>query len=296
MDQTLLHVACNLCGALDSSAIIVKGGLEIARCQHCGLVYANPRLTQDQIWKRYGSDYFWDEYMPAHLAADGAYSAEWHRRRNQPLLDLLVPICKPGVLLEVGCAAGFLLKVAEENGWKVKGVEIMHAAVEYACNTLHLDVFEGTLEQARFAGESFDAVLLVETVEHLLDPAKTLGEACRILRVGGVACVTVPNFASLMLPSLGSDWSVLSPAEHLYYFTETTLCRMLQMAGFSKVDFVWQPYGRDVMEVMNPYNTHRPSSFRSRLVKWAVLTLGRFAIPMIVRRKRTDRLIAIATR
>jgi 2-polyprenyl-3-methyl-5-hydroxy-6-metoxy-1,4-benzoquinol methylase len=289
-------VPCNLCETQDSEKLFSKGGLDIARCRQCGLVYANPRLAQQEIWKRYSPDYFWQEYMPAHHAANGEYGAEWHRHRAQPILNLLQPYRKVGTLLEVGCAAGFFLKVAEENGWTVQGVEIMAPAVEYARTSLGLNVFEGTLEQAQLAADSFDVVVMIETVEHLLDPAQALGEAYRVLRTGGIIWVAVPNLNSIMRSLMGVDWSVLSPAEHLYYFTVETLEKMLRKAGFQSVEFIWQVGLQTIWETMNPLNTHHSHSLRSRVVKWATLSLGRWAVPFTVHSRRTDRLIALAAK
>ena len=156
-------------------------------------------------------------------------------------------------------------------------------------------LFEGTLEQAQFGDESFDAIVMIETVEHLLDPAETLRQAYRLLRPGGAIWIAVPNLPSIMLPLLGVDWSVLSPVEHLYYFTEQTLSQMLRNIGFCSVQFFWR-LEHHFLKTMNPYNTHRPQSLRSRLVRWGVLTLGRVVDPLITKMKRTDRLMALAVK
>ena len=161
--QEAHYIPCNLCASRDCKTRFIKGGLEIGQCNQCGLVYANPRLTQQEIWKRYSPNYFWDEYMPAHQSPNGEFLADWHRQRAQPVLDLLKPYQKSGKLLEIGCAAGFFLKIAEENGWSTQGVEIMSPAVEYAQNTLQINVFEGTVDQAQFPAESFDAIIMIET-------------------------------------------------------------------------------------------------------------------------------------
>lgn len=290
------NVPCNLCQAQDCEPRFVKGGLSISRCRRCNLIYANPRLTQEEIWQRYSPGYFWDEYMPAHHAPRGEFDVALHQQRSQPLLDLLQTYQEPGTLLEVGCAAGFFLKIAEANGWSVQGVEIMKPAVEYAGSTLHINVFEGTLEEAQFAANSFDAVALIETIEHLLDPAAVLREVHRILKPGGSVLLTTPNVNSMMLPLLGVDWSVLSPAEHLFYFTEQTMGQMLQQAGFHAVQFFWRLPQQTIWETMNPLNTHRPYSWRSRLVKWGVLAMGRFIVPFAVKYKRSDRLTVLAVK
>jgi 2-polyprenyl-3-methyl-5-hydroxy-6-metoxy-1,4-benzoquinol methylase len=237
--MNLETIPCNICGSEESKTLYVKGGLPIARCLKCGLVYANPRLTQAEIWQRYSPAYFWDEYMPAHHASQGQYAAEVHRQRNLPMLVLVRPYRRLNTLLEVGCAAGFFLKVAAEEGWQVTGVEIMEPAVVYANETLGLDVRAGTLTDVELPPASFDTVVMIETVEHLLDPAQTLRMAYNLLRPGGALLLAVPNLNSVMRPLLGVAWSVLSPAEHLYYFTETTLNQLLWQIGFSETRFVW---------------------------------------------------------
>lgn len=289
-------IDCNLCGARESTSIFTKGGLQVVSCHRCDLVYVNPRLTQAEIWERYSPTYFWDEYMPVHLAPHGEFVREWHRQRARPILNYLKPYQKIGSLLEVGCAAGFFLKIAEEDGWRTHGVEIMSPAVEYARTRLNLNVYEGTLDQARLADASFDAVVMIETIEHLLDPMSVLREIHRVLRPSGAVWVATPNLRSVMLPLLGVDWSVLSPAEHLFYFTETTLSLMLKRAGFRTVQFFWHRQGQTIWDTMNPYNSHRPTSLRSRFVKWGTLTLGRWIQPWVVKARRADRLSASAVK
>lgn len=295
MDK-LEQIPCNLCGANESEGLYRKGGLDIARCRQCGLVYANPRLTQSEIWKRYSPTYFWNEYMPAHNAPNGEFAAEWHRQRARPILDYLKPYQKSGSLLEVGCAAGFFLKIAEEDGWQTRGVEIMAPAVEYARTRLNLDVLQGTLDSASFADASFDVVVMIETIEHLLDPASELREAYRILRPDGAIWVATPNLNSVMLRVFGTDWSVLSPSEHLFYFTEKTLAQMLKQVGFRTVQFIWHFEGQPLLEIMNPYNTNHPRSWRSRVIKWSILTSGQWIAPLVVMGKRTDRLTALTVK
>lgn len=293
----LKNIPCNICHATEMVQLYEKGGLPISQCANCGLIQANPRLPQEEIWKRYSPTYFWDEYMPAHQAANGEYVAPLHRHRNLPLLNLLRPFRQNKQLLEVGCAAGFMLKVAEEEGWQTTGVELMAPAVKYANETLGLNVLKGTLDDASFAENSFDAIALVETVEHLLDPTAVLQKAHALLRPGGAVLIAVPNQNSLIGSWYGNNWSVLSPAEHLYYFTDSTMEKLLRKIGFSKVEFVWNVPQQEAIEILNPHNTNQPNSWRAKSARLAIRLLGfPLLYPIVTRTRQADRLIALGVK
>ena len=57
-------VNCNLCGKNTYKHYATKFNLPLVKCRHCGLIYANPRLTEAEILKRYNADYFYDEFLP----------------------------------------------------------------------------------------------------------------------------------------------------------------------------------------------------------------------------------------
>jgi SAM-dependent methyltransferase len=292
----LLKIPCNICQSTDMLQIYEKGNLPISQCANCGLVQANPRLPQEEIWKRYSPTYFWDEYMPAHSAPNGEYHEAFHRHRNMPLLNLLRPFKQQGTLLEVGCAAGFMLKVAEAEGWQVKGLELMESAVQYANETLGIEVIEGTLDDANLAESSFDAIALIETVEHLLDPMAVLQKAHTLLRPGGALLVAVPNQNSLMHKWYGIDWSVLSPAEHLYYFTDDSMEKLLKKIGYSKTEFVWKLPGQAAIEILNPHNTNKSTHWRARATRLAMPFIGPLIYPIVTRTAQADRLIVLAVK
>ena len=47
--------------------------------------------------------------------------------------------------------------------------------------------------------------------------------SARALVPGGTLVINTPNFDSASRYLLGTDWAVLSPLEHVYYFTEDSL-------------------------------------------------------------------------
>jgi hypothetical protein len=93
---------------------------------------------------------------------------------------------------------------------------------------------------------------------------------------------------------LGKQWAVLSPAEHLYYFTERTLEAILVKAGFSRVEFVREIESWLVYETMNVRSTHAPESFRARAYRSLVFRYGADRYREVQRRGYADGLLAVA--
>jgi 2-polyprenyl-3-methyl-5-hydroxy-6-metoxy-1,4-benzoquinol methylase len=291
------RVACNLCAADDAAKVYSKFGLGISRCRRCGLVYAGPeRLSPEESRSRYNATYFESEYLPSLGVQDGEFDLAFFDDRHRQILGWLAPARRLGTLLEVGCGAGFFLKSAERAGWQVTGLEVMDEGVRFAGEKLGLDVRQGVIEQCGLPVGGFDAVVMLDVVEHLSDPACTLGAARDLLRDAGVLLLFTPNYGALSRLGLGGTWAVLSPQEHLYYFTETTLCRVLEKAGFSRVSFLRRRAVGSVYDTLNPFATHEPERWRSRMWRRMVDRLGPAAGPAIQRLGWADALLCVATR
>jgi 2-polyprenyl-3-methyl-5-hydroxy-6-metoxy-1,4-benzoquinol methylase len=66
------------------------------------------------------------------------------------------------------------------------GLELSRPAAEYGRATYGVDVRTATLADAAFAPESFDAVLMHHTLEHVPAPDNLLARIRAVLRPGGV--------------------------------------------------------------------------------------------------------------
>jgi SAM-dependent methyltransferase len=257
-------VACALCGARNTRRLYTKFDYGIERCRRCGLVYANPRASEADILRRYSHDYFWNEYLPASGAPGGRVDHALNDGRNAPLLNLLRAHAPGGRrLLEVGTGAGLFLKAAERAGWEVGGVELSTEGSAFARDRLGLDVRTERAEAMTFPAGSFDAAVMSEVIEHLFDPPVVLKAIHGALGPGGVLAITTPNLAALSRHILGLQWSVLSPLEHLYYFTGKTLGRMVEACGF-EVRASRPLLPLPPTSVMNARATHDPASWRAR--------------------------------
>jgi SAM-dependent methyltransferase len=290
-------IPCAICDETRTHLLYTKFDLPIGRCVGCGLVSANPRLPAAEIWKRYSSRYFHDEYLPALGVVDGRFNLEDFDRRYASLLAVLAARHPTrGHVLEIGCGAGFFLASASRAGWTARGLELSADGVEFARTRLNLDVLCEPAETMSLPDGSMDAVVLIEVIEHLLDPLSVLKAARRVLRPGGTILLTTPNFNAISRWGLGVGWSILSPGEHVYYFTASTLARLLTRAGFVDPQAIQLPTPVSLLETMNAAWTHAPDSRRARLFRGLVQWVGPLARRAVQAAGRGDTLRIIAVR
>ena len=96
-------------------------------------------------------------------------------------------------ILDVGCGNGELMKYIYNNISKnIRGLELSKENVQ-TCIAKGLTVVEGHAEKdlKQFPEESFDYVVLSQTLQAFLNPEIVLNE---LLRIGKKAIVTIPNF------------------------------------------------------------------------------------------------------
>lgn len=147
-----------------------------------------------------------------------------------------------GRILDVGCSTGIFLDAMREAGWDTLGVEIAPDAVAYARDRLNLNVLAGQLLDHELPFESFDAVTFWDVLEHTFDPFENLKEANRLLKIGGIIALTIPNWESIDRKLFGQAWIGFDSPRHLYVFPRETLFRMLVESGF-QLDKAWTGFG-----------------------------------------------------
>lgn len=244
------EIPCNLCGssrsrvrfeALDGwpesgsghfAATTDKFGAygTIRECLDCGLLYTSPRLAAGEILREYEDTRDDDYFSELESRSMNAYLSLAAIRRHAPA----------GRLLEVGCSAGFFLNAAR-LGYEVAGVEPSRWARRYAEEQLKLPAVYPTLEEARFPDAHFDAVVLIDVIEHVADPAGLMREIARLTKPGGIAYLVTPDIESLSARLLRGQWWGLRPA-HIFYFSRKTLSELLAKSGYEVLSC--RSYGR----------------------------------------------------
>lgn len=139
-----------------------------------------------------------------------------------------------GHILEIGCAYGFFLKVARST-FKVTGIEIADSAVQ-SCLHDGLDVYRGVVSAPLLANiGQVDAIVLLDVIEHLLDPEHDLVLLVRALKPGGIVVISTGDFSSVLARMMGPKWRLMTPPQHLWYFTPGSIAMMARRLGLETI-------------------------------------------------------------
>lgn len=196
----------------------------LKRCVNCGMVLNSPRLSPEDSAALYETDYY---------VFDEATETQYREEANRDLRRVLA-VSEPGDrLLEIGCARGHLLALAQELGYDVQGIEISAYASE-AARASGLSVFTGTIEQTFFPESSFDVIVALDVIEHVHNPLRFLEIACRYLKKEGILILETPNVASIFGRLGGKRWIGFIPY-HICLFSPLTLTRLCVKAGLGVV-------------------------------------------------------------
>lgn len=152
----------------------------------------------------------------------------------------LLRTTEASAILELGCGAGGTGRSALQAGkaGRYVGIELSESAANAARQHLS-EVIVGNVEQldlARFDA-SFDALIVSEVLEHLIDPWGALERLVRCVKPGGEIYASSPNVAQwqLILNLIGGRFdyeaSGVMDRTHLRWFTPQTYRQMFEDAG-----------------------------------------------------------------
>ncbi len=242
------NIKCNLCGSnrhiikyrsepkdekASQAYCITTGKLgapeRIFECIECGLIFAMPVHDASKLSTLY-AEYIDEWYIKTE---DG------RRHTAHSILKKLDKYKRYGNrLLEVGCSAGYFLAEAQKSGWEVRGIELSGWAAGYAKEKLNLEVINENLKECGLPDGYFDLVVIFDTIEHMVDPKEVLARLQKALRPNGILYLTTPDIECLSSRLLKIKWWGISQF-HLFYFSKSSLSKMLNAAGFECVKFVY---------------------------------------------------------
>lgn len=193
--------------------------IPVRRCLDCSFMHSARTMRSDDLERYYdgfGSDY--------HRLSQRLVATINHR-----VMSRLLDLPRTRSLLDVGTGYGYLPALLRDRyGIRVTGVDLSRREVDFAVNTLQLDVHCGRLADAPFEPESFDVVSSFEVIEHVADPVDFVQQLAARARPGGRILIGTDNFGAWVARRLGAGFPMWIPHAHISHFTPSTLRRCIE--------------------------------------------------------------------
>lgn len=234
------------------------------QCEGCGLVYLT-NVPAD-LGPYYVGGY---NQIPTSLAGlREAAKAEAYR------LEPLLRVKQSGRVAEIGPWIGLFSSNARDAGFDVVAIERDATCVAFLNDVAGIEAWQTTDPAAVLAEhpESFDAIALWHSLEHLEKPWELVRAAAIALRPGGVLIMAIPNIASRQAEHLGISWLHFDAPRHVTFLPPQTMRRLCLDNGLEEVELTTADHLSDLLayHAWHAYYRARiPFGFmRKRLSRW----------------------------
>jgi SAM-dependent methyltransferase len=223
---------CIGCGStslttFDAEALLIE-------CNECGLIFDSPRPTAAAIAQFYSHPAKYDNW----LAATPERDTLWHRR-----LKKILPLAKPGNILDIGAGIGQFLAHAKPYFSSVAGTEVSRSAIEIARNRYGIELLYGDALELELQPGSFSNITLTHVLEHVPSPNALIARCATLLNEGGRLFIAVPNDIDCVaqkVPRIALDGSISEI--HLSHFRGATLRKFVESHSFGVLQEGLDPY------------------------------------------------------
>ncbi|HRJ41999.1 MAG TPA: class I SAM-dependent methyltransferase [Caldilineaceae bacterium] len=231
-------IPCPVCQSIEFDPLAEQDryGLHfpVVICRGCGLVQTNPRMNQTSYDEFYNAEYRrLDEGSAA--PTDGSFALQYERGK-QLFHSVVRYFTRPPAdyfVLEVGCGSGGVVKYFQEQGCRVKGIDLGEEYLLHGRQKHGLDLTPGTLADLALE-EAPDVIIYSHVMEHILDPTAELALVRHHLAPGGLLCIEVPGVRFVQHAYDGDFLRMLQNA-HTFHFTLQSLTNLLGVNGFMRL-------------------------------------------------------------
>jgi 2-polyprenyl-3-methyl-5-hydroxy-6-metoxy-1,4-benzoquinol methylase len=240
---------CPLCGGRALEKVLEvgerhqlkPGTFTLVRCDACGHVFQNPRLSIEGLDFYYRD--FYDGLGGETLASMFTADPRLYRARARMVAEVADRESPPRRWLDVGAGQGHFCNVAREvlPDTTFDGLDLSDAIVDaerrgWVSRGIR-GLFPEVAPELASNGSRYDVVSMSHYLEHTIDPAAEIAAAARVLPEGGLFFIELPDPESAFGRLLGKRWMPWFQPQHLHFLTAKNLERLLREHGF--LPLVW---------------------------------------------------------
>jgi 2-polyprenyl-3-methyl-5-hydroxy-6-metoxy-1,4-benzoquinol methylase len=217
---------------------------EYSYCRDCGTLVSQAGLSIEQTRVRHDEkDFYGKNYWLSHQKKDLGFPDIYERTRSdlpercihwmRTILKYKLP---PARTLELGCGHGGFVALLRAAGYEASGLELSPWVAEYASKTFGIPMLVGMVEEQDVEPGSLDVIIMMDVLEHLPQPTKTVERCLDLLSPSGILIIQTPCFPEgqdhdWMLREKSDFLQQLKTTEHLYLFSERSVRQLLSRQG-----------------------------------------------------------------
>ena len=195
--DSLVFTNCQLCKANSPKFLYVIPGFKgdhrkfnVVKCAACDFVYINPRYSEKENIELYEESYFTDQVKDL-SGKVRSFIDDREDKINDHRIEwgFLKKYKRGGRILDFGSGPGFFLDSLDGN-WEKYAVDTSNFSISNIQDPT-INKFRGTLFEAEYEDNYFDAIMCVGTFTYGHVKAHTLNEFIRITKNNGLVCFTV---------------------------------------------------------------------------------------------------------
>lgn len=218
---------------------------ELKSCNNCGLVFINPRIT-DEVVNR-----FYDEYLSGkYKGYIHNYDTEFREEVFKGYFNFLNDYCEYSTkysskFLDIGCATGAFLKVANQVGFESYGIEVSPLVGGKAKEFGEVLIGDVVDSLKKLPDSFFDLVTSIDSIEHFKSPMSFIKALSPKIKTGGILFIETPN----------SEAGFDEMSRHFFLFSKETMSKLLTCNGFEilYLDTVGNGYNPHDGELQNRF-------------------------------------------
>ncbi|CAK8724913.1 hypothetical protein KKHLCK_15345 [Candidatus Electrothrix laxa] len=247
--------SCPVCNFSEYTQLMRKCDIDIVQCRQCSLGYAAkiPKNTNDVYADK--------EYLcqaQHDYEQNINYRQERFAKERVEILRKWSGLDPKGCrLLDIGCGTGWFLDFCRQQGYAVAGQEFGKELAAYTAEHLGVKIWSCPVAEID-QKELFHIITLFDVLEHTPDPLEMLSQVKSLLSPGGIALIFVPNLHSLGSAILQEESALVAPAEHLLYFTKTSMQYLAKKTGFELLHI--ETKGMDIPDLIAYYRDKKQNS------------------------------------
>jgi SAM-dependent methyltransferase len=223
-------IECIVCNGSSTEPVLNRNGFDLVKCRYDGHLYISNPPSATEVGKIYTREYF-EGNCPVGYHHNVFASPKKQIAKAQRKLERIISHTASGRLLDVGAGPGFFLHLADKH-YAAEGIDLSYAAVDYARLEFGASITQARFEDFSSEGGKYSIITMWSVLEHMLDPRENLMHANRLLQEDGLLAISFPNAFGITRYVKGKDWRGFQFPEHLHFFSNRNLIRLLRETGF----------------------------------------------------------------